>query len=126
MTGLQEVGFFRGSFEDTLASVVMFIVLCVLVVVLIFHTIIFVRKYVRNTQRIRAVREKEHMTDMAEVAGDGGAKGGDGDATSRSGSGSGSGSGERGSGETTQSRFIHCPHSQHLASARIGTSVDSR
>jgi hypothetical protein len=80
--------------------VVLFIVLIVLLFLLIVNVIIFIRKYVRNVQRMRAVREHEHMTEnplspsggtaaggFFSTGGGGGSGGGSGDKAVRMGSG---------------------------------------
>jgi hypothetical protein len=78
----------------------MFLVLFALAGILVFHTVIFVRKYVRNHQRIRAVKEQEHLTNMQDiVTGAGGAAADGTTKPSHELSGSGSGSGSNGSGQ---------------------------
>ncbi len=58
-----------GSTEDVLASIIMLIVLFALLTLLLYHGMIFLRKWYRNRQRARAVHKEVHMTDMADMVG---------------------------------------------------------
>ncbi len=55
---LQKLGEFSET-EDLLASVIMFIVLACLIALIIYHVFVYARKYVRASQREKALREAE-------------------------------------------------------------------
>jgi hypothetical protein len=52
---LQQTDYVLGSSEDLFASILMFIVLAALVLIAVYHLVVFIRKYVRNTQRRKLV-----------------------------------------------------------------------
>jgi len=60
---LQNTEFIVGSTTDVLASLILLVVLGLLILILLFNGYVFVRKFIRNRQRIQKIREEEHLVE---------------------------------------------------------------
>jgi len=60
---LQNVAFEVGSTTDVLASLILLVVLGLLILILLYNGYVFVRKFIRNRQRIQKIREEEHLVE---------------------------------------------------------------
>lgn len=58
----QAQNFLVGSSIDIIGSIILLSVLGCVLLAIIFHAIIFVRKFIRNVQRVEKIRNEEHLT----------------------------------------------------------------